>query len=139
MGINRGGAVATAALLAVFAAPSPSWAGRQVVPSADGQIGVQVDCSSQSVANNDDGYAIMWDTHNLKLAPYEDCGTVTSLSGGTKIWIWCWVENSWGNQWFWGRVDGTSTYGWMSVSNVENHMIPAINNGWCPGEPNQYN
>jgi hypothetical protein len=88
-------------------------------------------CNVPAAQNVDDGYAVMlWGAH-LKNAPYADCGNIAWLPVDTKIWIWCTVSNQYGNLWFYGRVAGTSTYGWMSANNVGWWTSPISNQGRC--------
>jgi len=76
-------------------------------------------CSLRTVQNADNGYGIIGGTHNLKVAPYQSCGNVTTVFQGDKIYFWCWEVNSYGNYWVYGRIAGTSIYGWMSEANFE--------------------
>ncbi|MEV8393468.1 MULTISPECIES: hypothetical protein [unclassified Streptomyces] len=78
-------------------------------------------CDWRVVRNADDGYGIMSGTHNLKVAPYQSCGNVGPVFGGEKIYFWCWEVNSYGNYWVYGRVAGTSIYGWMSIANFSSY------------------
>ncbi|MEU1184350.1 hypothetical protein ABZ464_43420 [Streptomyces sp. NPDC005820] len=71
-----------------------------------------VSCSSPGVTNGE-GYAYMNVTANLKVAPYAECGTVAGVSSGTKVWLHCIYYNDYGNYWWYVRIAGTSTYGWM--------------------------
>ncbi|MEV4496424.1 hypothetical protein AB0J84_12040 [Micromonospora arborensis] len=105
-------------------------------PASAAPASSQTSCSSQTVANNSESSATMKIGANLKKAPYSECGNVQYVNAGTTLYIWCWVNNDYDNFWFWARIAGTSTYGWMSVSNVTVHdMGGSTNYGWCPGEP----
>ncbi|SCG40611.1 hypothetical protein [Micromonospora humi] len=117
----------TAAALTVATAATPA-AAAAVAPAA-------ANCSSQQVANYDDGYAIMRIGANLKKAPEAACGTVQYVGAGTKLWLWCFTVNQYDNVWFWGRIDGTSTYGWMANANTTTYSDATSHLGWCPGEP----
>lgn len=75
-------------------------------------------CSGWSHAVNGEGAANMEVTANLKVGPYASCGNVASVAKGTRIFFHCLVENQYGNFWWWVRVSGTSTYGWMSQDNM---------------------
>ncbi|GAB3803074.1 hypothetical protein [Micromonospora zhanjiangensis] len=86
-------------------------------------------CRSPGVTNNGDGYGIMKGGYNLKVAPYSDCGNVAFLGKGTKLYFWCLSFNEYGTPWMYGRVAGTSTYGWMSI---ENFSSMTGNRGICP-------
>jgi hypothetical protein len=65
----------------------------------------------------------MLGTYNLKAAPYSECGNVMSVAQGRQIFYHCWILNSYGNLWVYGRVEGTSTSGWMSGSNLSDTWL----------------
>ncbi|GAA2626527.1 hypothetical protein [Paractinoplanes durhamensis] len=72
-----------------------------------------VDCSVSHSAN---GEGSGWTTVSrpLKVGPYGDCaktGKSTGIYG--KVWLHCYVYNSYSNVWWWVRVDGTSNEGWI--------------------------
>lgn len=78
-----------------------------------------VSCSGWSITHTDPGtYAKMIGTFNLKKGPYASCGNVTSVAKDTKFWIWCMTWNEYGNTWYYGRIAGTDTKGWMSQDNL---------------------
>ncbi|MFI7014272.1 hypothetical protein [Streptomyces sp. NPDC050164] len=37
---------------------------------------------------------------------------------GTTFYYWCYVNNSYGNKWIYGRIVGTQTKGWVCDSEV---------------------
>jgi hypothetical protein len=79
-------------------------------------------CSGYGITHTDPGtYAYMQGTYNLKTGPYADCDSVTSVPDGTKFWIWCVVENANLNFWYYGRIAGTDTQGWMSAANLSEY------------------
>lgn len=78
-------------------------------------------CGGWTQFPNGEGAATMAVTANLKVGPYASCGNVTSLSTGTRLYFHCDTINSYGNRWFYVRVGGTSTYGWMSYANLTNY------------------
>ncbi|MFC5719136.1 hypothetical protein ACFP1Z_02920 [Streptomyces gamaensis] len=55
----------------------------------------------------------MYKTDNLKAGPYAACKTLKVVPTGTKFWIWCRTHNAYNNLWFYGRIAGTDTTGWM--------------------------
>lgn len=69
---------------------------------------------------NGEGAGEMTGTYNLKIAPYSDCWSVQSVSTGTRLWFHCWLLNDFGNLWWYVRIAGTETYGWMSNDNMKN-------------------
>ncbi|MFE7115730.1 hypothetical protein ACFU99_09945 [Streptomyces sp. NPDC057654] len=54
----------------------------------------------------------------LKTGPYADCGKVKEFPTGSKFWIWCGAYNNYKNLWYYGRVDGTQTKGWVYADNL---------------------
>jgi uncharacterized membrane protein len=75
-------------------------------------------CPSPAHNNNDPGYGVMTGSFDLKDGPYAVCADVASLDAGDTVYLWCWVQNSHGNYWWWVRIAGTQTYGWMSENNM---------------------
>lgn len=100
-----------------------------VVAAPTASAAAAVSCSSPSVTNGE-GYGYFNETANLKVAPYAECGTVTSVSKGTKAWLYCWVENSYGNYWWYVRISGTSTYGWMVEGKLDLTAYDDNGDGW---------
>ncbi|WP_158013104.1 hypothetical protein [Streptomyces sp. Root369] len=90
--------------------------------------------TSQTVSNVDSGWATVAAGANLQKAPYGACGTVTHISASTKVWLWCTVENDYGNLWAWVRIDGTQTYGWAYYGDFTDGDL-SDTSYWCPGEP----
>ncbi|WP_327065306.1 hypothetical protein OG500_05860 [Kitasatospora sp. NBC_01250] len=80
-----------------------------------------ISCSGWSTSHTDPGtYAYLTGTYNLKVGPYASCGNVASVSSGTELWIWCYATNDYDNVWYYGRIAGTNTTGWMSGDNLTN-------------------
>lgn len=75
-------------------------------------------CNQWTQFPNGEGAGTMEVTANLKTGPYASCGNVRSVAAGTRLYFYCAVKNSYGNFWFYVRVGGTSTYGWMSRDNL---------------------
>jgi hypothetical protein len=103
------------------AAPPPAPAPTAGAPSAPTAMpsGAGTGCTSPSHGYNGEGYGILVDTSSLRPAPYAACGTVASVAQGKKVWLWCSVVNSYNHLWWWVRIDGTSTYGWMWDGNLK--------------------
>jgi hypothetical protein len=76
------------------------------------------DCTPPPHPYNGDGGGNMKGTYNLKVAPYASCANVRSLAQGTHVYYLCWLVNTRGNVWEYVRVQGTTTYGWMSWDNI---------------------
>jgi hypothetical protein len=74
-------------------------------------------CDPPYYQNNSDGEGIVGGSYHMKAAPYAACANVTLLSPGTVIYMWCWIENQYGHSWYYGRVKGTQTRGWLSRDN----------------------
>lgn len=103
-----------------------------VVATSPAQAGpaTQAACPSPSHNNNGEGHGVMLGTYNLKVGPYAACDNVRSVATGTVVYLWCWVRNSHGNYWWWVRVQGTSTHGWMSEDNMTLHFYDENNDGY---------
>jgi hypothetical protein len=71
-----------------------------------------VACNPTWSKPNGDGYIVAWQDYNLKNGPYGDCGHTGKIKKGTKFFLWCKTTNTYGNDWWYGRIDGTSTMGW---------------------------
>ncbi|GAA0436756.1 hypothetical protein Aca07nite_45170 [Actinoplanes capillaceus] len=81
-------------------------------------------CSSWKPSQNGDGSGLMKaGTWNLKSNYYSTCGNIGVVSGGERVWFQCWSTNSYGNQWWYVRVAGTSTYGWISDDNIWSETV----------------
>ncbi|MCW2876971.1 MAG: hypothetical protein JWQ95_1071 [Sphaerisporangium sp.] len=87
-------------------------------PAAQASSAAMDNCASPAHLYNGDGAGRMKGTYNLKLAPYASCGNVTRLSQGTLVYYQCWKRNSYGNLWWYVRVAGSHTHGWMSSANL---------------------
>lgn len=68
---------------------------------------------------NGDGYGILVDTSPLRSGHYAVCDTITRIGAGKKVWLWCSVVNRHNHLWWWVRLDGTSTQGWMWDGNLK--------------------
>jgi hypothetical protein len=88
-----------------------------------------VSCTSPSHSVNGEGSGVMNISANLKVAPYAACGNVASLSKNTVVYYHCWYVNDYGNVWWWVRVAGTSTYGWMSWDNLNDVYLDDNHDG----------
>jgi hypothetical protein len=45
--------------------------------------------------------------------PYSTCGVIGHADTQQILWAWCFYVNSYNNGWYYVRVGGTSTYGWI--------------------------
>ncbi|MGW0834820.1 hypothetical protein [Streptomyces prunicolor] len=68
---------------------------------------------SYIVSNKASGYGRFDGATTMRVRPYSACGSVGTFVSGTKFFYWCTVENSYGNTWIYGRIDGTQTKGWV--------------------------
>jgi hypothetical protein len=93
----------------------------------------ELGCPHPRVANRDPGYVTMVGSFNLKAGPYQGsrCATITKVGKGTKLWVHCWVINSYGTPWGYMQIKGTRTWGWMSAANV--NYGRGTNFAKCPG------
>jgi hypothetical protein len=92
-----------------------------VVAAPAAQAGVSAaaaSCNDLWLTPNGEGAGIINGNYNLKSAPYAACSNVRSVNSNTTVYFWCWWVNDYGNKWWYVRVAGTSTYGWM----VEGHI-----------------
>ncbi|ABW09712.1 serine/threonine protein kinase [Parafrankia sp. EAN1pec] len=62
---------------------------------------------------NGDGYGVLTEATSLRSGPYAACGAVASLAQGKKVWLHCSVVNGHNNLWWWARLDGSTTAGWI--------------------------
>jgi hypothetical protein len=70
-------------------------------------------------------------TAKLKAGPYADCSTVTALAEWTDFYLHCEYTNIYGNLWYYVRLKGTSTYGWVYDGDVDAAWIDEDNDGWA--------
>lgn len=75
-------------------------------------------CDHHSYQNNSSGYGTMAGTYHLKSEPASECSNTGTANSGAGFYVWCYAYNYYGNAWFYGRVKGTETKGWMSGDNV---------------------
>ncbi|KOG90927.1 hypothetical protein ADK38_05985 [Streptomyces varsoviensis] len=61
---------------------------------------------------------VVKNTLNLKSGPYAACENGKQLPAGTKIWLWCYTYNNYKHLWFYGRVEGTQTKGWVYADSL---------------------
>lgn len=54
----------------------------------------------------------------LRTGPWSDCNVRSLVPKGKKLYLWCYVFNSDGNQWFRVRIAGTQILGWAYSGNV---------------------
>ncbi|QYC37654.1 hypothetical protein Nocox_00075 [Nonomuraea coxensis DSM 45129] len=103
-----GGAAAAVLASAVLFAPASAAQAQSAAPS----------CVSPPHGGNGEGSGTMRGDFNLKTAPYAHCGNVRLLTKSTLVYYQCLYRNAYGNYWWWVRVAGTSTYGWMANDNL---------------------
>jgi hypothetical protein len=72
-----------------------------------------VSCAGPSNRPNGEGYLLTYASVPLRTGPYGACSTVANIPTDRLFWIHCTWKNDYGNFWFYGRVGGTSTYGWV--------------------------
>ena len=104
--------VAAMALTAVLATT-----GAVVTAAAPAQAAIS--CSDPANKPNGEGYALVKEPDLLYLGPYSACGAIRTMALNDVLYIWCHWVNDYGNTWFYGRVAGTSTYGWMYTGAIE--------------------
>src|SRR6266571_308415 len=72
-----------------------------------------VSCTSPRHDTNGEGIGLLYSTVHLKVAPYAACGNVALAYKGDTVYYWCQYTNSYGNVWWYVRLSGTATYGWL--------------------------
>jgi hypothetical protein len=88
-----------------------------------------VDCSV-SHARNGEGSAYTEVSRPLKVGPYGDCATNGNYTGAWgKVWLHCYVYNSYSNLWWWVRIEGTSKTGWIWASHLSGVDFDDDDNG----------
>jgi hypothetical protein len=87
----------------LFVAESPA----QAAPS----------CAGPSHRPNGEGLAKVTSTIWFKQGPYDACNIIRNLNNGDEVWLHCSWINAYGNKWWYGRVAGTSQYGWIYDDN----------------------
>lgn len=72
-----------------------------------------IDCSV-SHSRNGEGSGYTEVSKPLKVGPYGDCAKTGANTGAWgKVWLHCYEYNSYGNLWWWVRIDGTNSAGWI--------------------------
>lgn len=75
-----------------------------------------VDCAGPSNRPNGEGYVKTYASVPLRVGPYGACDTISHIPADRLFWIHCNFINDYDNHWMYGRVGGTSTYGWLYLS-----------------------
>ena len=94
--------LATASLTAVVASPAHA----------------AVNCNEPANKPNGEGEGWYVRSGTVKSGPYGACRNVKSMSYGDSFYLHCMWVNSYGNTWWYVRLIGTSTYGWVYDSDV---------------------
>ncbi|WP_026240460.1 serine/threonine-protein kinase [Parafrankia discariae] len=68
---------------------------------------------------NGDGYGVLTEATALRSGPYAACGAVANLAKSKKVWLHCSVVNGHNNLWWWARLDGSTTAGWIYDGDLE--------------------
>lgn len=85
-------------------------------------------CDSRSVKNNSDSSAVFTKLVSLKTAPASECSNATSKATTYDgFYLWCYVNNSYGNEWVYGRIEGTNLKGWTSLANLSSPADGSLN------------
>jgi hypothetical protein len=67
---------------------------------------------------NGDGAVYTTRSLYLRVAPASECAKSHYVAQGTYLYLYCRVNNIYGNEWWFARVAGTSRYGWVSADNL---------------------
>lgn len=94
------------------AAPSGT-PGTTPSPTVKEPAPVSTACTGWAHSNRSDGYGYLSQNSHLYTGPYAECGWVTAVKDGVKIYYHCYVTNAYGNKWIYARIQGTETEGWV--------------------------
>ncbi|MFB7371319.1 protein kinase [Streptomyces sp. NPDC056222] len=86
--------------------PTPSTTAKEPAP-------VSTACTGWTHANRSDGYGYLSQNSHLYTGPYAECGWVTAVKDGAKVYYHCYVTNAHGNKWIYARIQGTESEGWV--------------------------
>ncbi|MFI0900268.1 serine/threonine-protein kinase [Streptomyces sp. NPDC020983] len=70
-------------------------------------------------------YGYMAGTFHLDAGPYANCPDVVLVRSGQMVWYHCCVSNAYGHRWWYVRIAGTHTAGWMSADNLRGQTGPS--------------
>ncbi|WP_329119621.1 serine/threonine-protein kinase [Streptomyces sp. NBC_01353] len=70
-------------------------------------------CTGWAHSNRSDGYGYLAQNSHLYTGPFSECGWVTAVKDGAKVYYHCYVTNAHGNKWIYARIQGTETEGWV--------------------------
>lgn len=87
---------------------------------------VSKSCGGWSHRDPDPGtYGYMTGSYHIEVGPYASCTDVALVPSGKKVWYHCYVLNAYGHKWWWVRISGTNTAGWMSADNLRGQTGPS--------------
>ncbi|MFD0254235.1 hypothetical protein ACFVGX_25375 [Streptomyces sp. NPDC127113] len=75
-------------------------------------------CYSWLAHNTSSGVGRLQEDLWLQQGPYADCDEGKYASAADKFYIWCYVNNQYGNVWYYGRREGTDFKGWLYSGDV---------------------
>lgn len=87
-------------------------------------------CTVPFLDNTSSGVFRLDKTLWIKDGPYSDCDDILFGREGKKFYLWCYVTNSYGNMWYYGREEGLSEPGWVYINNVT-YLSGTVRK--CPG------
>ncbi|OAA23268.1 serine/threonine protein kinase [Frankia sp. EI5c] len=88
---------------------SPTGLARATSPPVQG-----LGCPARPVTRaNSDGAGVLTGVAQLREGPADSCDSVATFVRGRKFWLWCSVVTKSDDVWWWARLDGTETYGWI--------------------------
>ncbi|MFG2988646.1 serine/threonine-protein kinase [Streptomyces sp. NPDC048257] len=79
---------------------------------------VSTACTGWKHENRSNGYGYLLDNSHLYTGPYAECGYVSVVKTGVKVYYHCYITNALGNKWIYARAEGTNTEGWMSSTHL---------------------
>ncbi|MFB9835183.1 hypothetical protein [Actinoallomurus acaciae] len=115
---------------ALFGATATLSAG--LVMTGVGTAHAASDCSFTNTHNySDKNYTFKSGKGELYNGPNTNCGGEVDVPISLHFYEWCAYQNSAGNIWIYGRLEGTSTMGWQWQGNLNTASGSAIPDVWC--------
>ncbi|MFG2333322.1 protein kinase [Streptomyces sp. NPDC048604] len=105
-------------------AESPSASAKpRPTPTATKPTPVSTACTGWAHENRSDAYGTVASTTHLYTGPYAECGHVSEVKTGVKLYYHCYITNAYGNKWIYARAEGTKNEGWASSTKLSNGTV----------------
>ncbi|KPM56620.1 serine/threonine protein kinase [Frankia sp. CcI49] len=77
-------------------------------------------CPAKPVTRvNSDGFGVLTKVGDLREGPAGSCDSLGTFVRGRKFWLWCNVVTKSNEVWWWARLDGTETSGWIRADTMK--------------------